>query len=196
MAAGGEHEDVPPVPLSRCICLTHNVVSSPGEGRERTPRFYSTPLSASGVGCRERRSLKLEGFGAGANGSEARAPKPFLACEGCDPVTSGRAPRRRTFLHFEELRPIPVGRNSVLGIAKLLPLIGPVKRETPYVVSSAMTALIRGKGQVFHTTFTSGLAEWRRVGREPAAEICGERSVRVDRCGGGEGNWVGRAGLG
>jgi hypothetical protein len=131
-----------------------------------------------------------------ANGSEARAPKPFLACEGCDPVTSGRAPRRRTFLHFEELRPIPVGRNSVLGIAKLLPLIGPVKRETPYVVSSAMTALIRGKGQVFHTTFTSGLAEWRRVGREPAAEICGERSVRVDRCGGGEGNWVGRAGLG
>jgi hypothetical protein len=65
MAAGGEHEDVPPVPLSRCICLTHNVVSSPGEGRERPPRFYSTPLSASGVGCRERRSLKLEGFGAG-----------------------------------------------------------------------------------------------------------------------------------
>jgi hypothetical protein len=62
-------------------------------------------------------------------------------------------------LHFEELRPIPVDRNSVLGIAKLLPLMVPVKRETPYVVSSAMTALMRREGQVFHTAFTSGLAD-------------------------------------
>lgn len=96
-------------------------------------------------------------------------------------------------LHFEELRPIPVGRNSVLGIAKLLPLMVPVKRETPYVVSPAMTALMRGAGQVFHTAFTSGQAEWRGGGCEPAAETFGEQPVRVDRCGDGEGNWVARA---
>jgi len=65
MAAGGEHEEVLPVPLRRCTCLTHNVVSFPGEGREQPPRFYSTPLSASNVGHRERRSFKLEGSGAG-----------------------------------------------------------------------------------------------------------------------------------
>ena len=86
-----------------------------------------------------------------------------------------------------------MGQNSVLGIAKLLPLMVPVKRETPYVVSSTMTALMRGAVQVFHTAFTSGQADWRRVECEPAVETFDEQPVRVDRCGDGEGNWVGRA---
>jgi hypothetical protein len=33
---------------------------------------------------------------------------------------------------------------STYGIAKLLPLIVPVKRETPQVVSSTMTGLVPG----------------------------------------------------
>ena len=37
-----------------------------------------------------------------------------------------------------------------LGIAKILPPVGPVKRETLYVVSLAMTGLVRGPGPVFH----------------------------------------------
>src|SRR5215471_9096484 len=41
-----------------------------------------------------------------------------------------------------ESRPIPVGRNSLSGIAKLLPLIVSVNREIPYVVSPAMTRLV------------------------------------------------------
>ena len=38
----------------------------------------------------------------------------------------------------------------VLGIAKLLPQIVPVKRETLQVVSLAMTGLVPGSGPVFH----------------------------------------------
>src|SRR5438270_8581348 len=81
MAAGGEHEEVLPVPLRRCTCLTHNVVSFPGEGRERPPRFYSTPLSASSVGRPRAQIVQAGRVRRRANGSEARAPEPFLACE-------------------------------------------------------------------------------------------------------------------
>ena len=38
----------------------------------------------------------------------------------------------------------------VLGIAKLLPQVVAVKRETLQVVSLAMTALMRGPGLFFH----------------------------------------------
>ena len=38
----------------------------------------------------------------------------------------------------------------MLGFAKLLPQIVPVKRETLQVVSLAMTGLMRGWGRVFH----------------------------------------------
>jgi len=38
----------------------------------------------------------------------------------------------------------------VLGNAKLLPPVVHVKRETPYVVSLAMTGLIRDLGRDFH----------------------------------------------
>jgi len=39
----------------------------------------------------------------------------------------------------------------VLGIAKLLPQVVAVKRETLQVVSLAMTGLVRGSGPIFHT---------------------------------------------
>jgi hypothetical protein len=48
-------------------------------------------------------------------------------------------------LHLPENRPVPARRISKgYGIAKLLPLIVPVKGETLQVVSSAMTGLVRG----------------------------------------------------
>jgi hypothetical protein len=64
------------------VCLTYNVVSSPGEGRERPPRFYSTPLSAFGIGLPRAQIVQAGRVRRRANGSEARAPEPFLACEG------------------------------------------------------------------------------------------------------------------
>jgi len=97
MAAGGEHEEVLPVPLRRCTCLTHNVVSFPGEGRERPPRFYSTPLSVPASADRERRSFKLEGFGAGL--TDRKPGRLSLSWPAkLWPVTSGRAPRRRAYV--------------------------------------------------------------------------------------------------
>jgi hypothetical protein len=47
-------------------------------------------------------------------------------------------------------RLIPVRRNLLLGIAKLLPQVVPVKGETLQVVSLAMTRLMRGSNPVFH----------------------------------------------
>ena len=44
----------------------------------------------------------------------------------------------------------------MLGIAKLLPQIVPVKRETLQVVSLAMTGLMRGCGLVFHIVENGG----------------------------------------
>ncbi|SPE28477.1 hypothetical protein SBA2_40040 [Acidobacteriia bacterium SbA2] len=55
-----------------------------------------------------------------------------------------------------EFRPIPVSRNLVLGIAKLLPQIVPVKRETLQVVSLAMTGLMPGSGPIFHIVGNRG----------------------------------------
>jgi len=86
-------------------------------------------------------------LGAGLTDLEARAPEPGVACGGCR-VTSGWAPDRIAFLYcFSCLETPSHSREtefSVLGIAKLLPQIVPVKRETLQVVSLAMTGLVRG----------------------------------------------------
>ncbi len=47
----------------------------------------------------------------------------------------------------------------MLGIAKLLLLMGPVKRETPYVVSLAMTGLVRGYNLNFHIKYEETAAD-------------------------------------
>src|SRR5579864_88987 len=59
-----------------------------------------------------------------------------------------------------ESRPIPVGRHFLLGIAKLLPLIGSVNREIPYVVSLCND---RADAQVqpgFSTTSRTRVESW------------------------------------
>lgn len=78
----------------------------------------------------------------------------------------------------------------MLGNAKLLPPVVPVKRETQQVVSLAMTGLVRDAGHVFHieetrrlvkrSAFTSGRSATGRC--ERAEGICGERGT-VDRAG-------------
>jgi hypothetical protein len=115
--------------------------------------------------------------GAGLTDLEARTPEPFsyLRCQ----VTSGRAPDRIfPALRFPawEFRPIPVRRNLVLGIAKLLPQIVPVKRETLQVVSLTMTGLMRGYVPDFHIVEIRGrprfvlsrprLPFWDRISRQ------------------------------
>src|ERR1700732_185891 len=49
--------------------------------------------------------------------------------------------RPRIFLTF---RLVPARRNSLLGSETLLQPIGPVKRETPHIVSSIMTGWMPG----------------------------------------------------
>lgn len=133
--------------LQRCV------VPGGGSGTATAFLLDSTSLSASGVRLPRAQIVQAGRVRRRANGSEARAPEPFLACE---VVTGHLWPGTPThgLPSVRELRPIPVDRNSVLGIAKLLPLMVPVKTETLYVVSSAMTALMRGVRQVFHTAFT------------------------------------------
>ena len=50
------------------------------------------------------------------------------------------------FYFLPKLASFPRGEFQTYGIAKLLPLIVPVKRETLHVVSPAMTGLMRGVG--------------------------------------------------
>jgi hypothetical protein len=54
----------------------------------------------------------------------------------------------------------------VLGFAKLLPQIVPVKRETLQVVSLAMTGLMRGWGRVFHIVENKGRLRFVELGQE------------------------------
>jgi hypothetical protein len=54
----------------------------------------------------------------------------------------------------------------VLGFAKLLPQIVPVKRETLQVVSLAMTGLMRGWGRVFHIEENKGRFRFVELGQE------------------------------
>ncbi len=66
-----------------------------------------------------------------------------------------------------------------LGIAKLLPWVVPVKRETLQVVSLAMTGLVRGWGRVFH--IEENKRPMRFVGAAGEAEIWDEKSCPVRR---------------
>lgn len=54
----------------------------------------------------------------------------------------------------------------MLGFAKLLPQIVPVKRETLQVVSLAMTGLMRGWGRVFHIVENKGRLRFVELGQE------------------------------
>jgi hypothetical protein len=75
-------------------------------------------------------------------------PWVSVAFTGGRRVTSGPTPSRRFFpisALFEALsRSREQGFSTAYGNANLLPLIVPVKRETPQVVSSTMTGLMRG----------------------------------------------------
>lgn len=55
----------------------------------------------------------------------------------------------------------------MLGIAKLLPQIVPVKRETLQVVSLAMTALMRGCSPVFHIVEKRGVSDLLDFDKNP-----------------------------
>ncbi len=68
--------------------------------------------------------VSLEVWGAGPTDQAARAPLPFVSCE--LPSHLWLAARRFEFTLYE-IPPIPVSRNFVLGIAKLLPQIVAVK---------------------------------------------------------------------
>jgi hypothetical protein len=136
--------------------LRYRLFSSPrGRFGERPPHF-ALATRFPGVGFRKSGGwFRFKVSGAGLTDLEAQAPEPFLACGKCR-VTSGWTPDRaasldRILLFTKwEFRPIPVGRNLLLGIAKLLPQVVPVKRETLQVVSLAMTGLVHGGGPVFH----------------------------------------------
>ena len=136
-----EKKGVSPVSRAgyRCCCwLTVTVLSCTGGGRARPPHLFGfrPPLPGfretfglfhSSLGC-GRRAYESEGPGAPCIGSGgAKSPLAWGRTAACEPLSTS-------------FRPIPVRRNLLLGIAKLLPYIVPVKRETPYVVSLAMTA--------------------------------------------------------
>ena len=106
--------------------------------------------------------------GAGLTDLEARAPEPFLTCGGAESPLAGHRAASFPALLFTafEFRPIPVRRNLLLGIAKLLPQIVPVKRETLQVVSLAMTGLMRGWGPVFHIVKTEGGCDLSGMGKD------------------------------
>ena len=75
------------------------------------------------------------------------------------PIRTVRAEGGESEFHSEQIpckskmhqfRPIPRGGFLELGIAKLLPQVVDVKRDTLQVVSLIMTGLIRVLGLVFH----------------------------------------------
>ncbi len=101
--------------------------------------------------------------------------------------------------------PFPWSGNFVLGIAKLLLPIVHVKRETPYVVSLAMTALMPDCGPDFHkkegpsfkvTTLkgwkfllTSGLAWMRSRAQAEETSWRAELFPEASRCSRHRKNW-------
>lgn len=113
-------------------------MSYPGEDGDghRTLLGFRLPLS----GFRKAQGLfhRVKVAGAGLTDRTGRAPR-FLAAAAPSHLWPG-ADAAFADSTLTVFRPIPVRRNLLLGIAKLLPSIVPVKRETPYVVSLAMTA--------------------------------------------------------
>lgn len=147
-------------------------------------QLLSCPGGGSGNGHRTQIGFRLPAFGfricwrlfvlkvpgAGLTDLEARAPEPFLTCGGAESPLAGHRTASFPALLFTalEFRPIPVRRNLVLGIAKLLPQIVPVKRETLQVVSLAMTGLMRGLRPGFpHCGKRRAVAIWRAWARIP-----------------------------
>lgn len=72
--------------------------------------------------------------------------------------------------------------------------MGPVKRETPYVVPLAMTGLVRGYGLIFHMNYREtgpdDNREFRKRGRRRQSQIssslligCGKLENPVHACG-------------
>src|SRR5580692_9241728 len=130
-------------------------MSSPGEGRgTATALLFGSSIWASGF----PRSLKVElpGLRLWAPGLRIWKPgrlEPSLSAEGAESPLAGHrtASLSCTALLLFNSAPIPVESEfCVLGIAKLLPQIVPVKRETLQVVSLAMTGLVRGSNPLFH----------------------------------------------
>ena len=111
--------------------------------RERPPHAIWLPASRKPEGC-----TWVKVSGAGLTDREAQAPEPFWQAENAESPLAGR--RTASFVFAWQLRLIPVRRKFVAGIAKLLPPLVPVKRETLQVVSLAMAGLMRGWGGVFH----------------------------------------------
>jgi hypothetical protein len=128
------------------LCCT----SCPGGG-SGTATALLIRLLASGVGFRKTEgSISVE-FKVRAPGLRIEKPgrlKPFLSCEVPSHLWLG--PAAGFAFTLANFVPFPWDENCVLGIAKLLPHVGPVKRETQQVVSLAMTGLVPGCGHVFH----------------------------------------------
>ena len=145
------------------------VVVPRGRVGERPP--HSNRLPASGIWLPDMlEAVRFKVPGAGLTDLEARAPEPFLTCGGAESPLAGHRAASFPALLFTafEFRPIPVRRNLLLGIAKLLPQIVPVKRETLQVVSLAMTGLMRGLGPGFpHCGKRRAVAIWRAWARIP-----------------------------
>lgn len=72
----------------------------------------------------------------------------------------------------------------MLGIAKLLPQIVPVKRETLQVVSLAMTGLMLGSDLIFHTVENMARARFVQRGQESpflGLQLTARAGVAVDK---------------